>query len=71
MRFAGFDDLYEKMLALEDQQEFENGVGEAYDKIMSSFSVFQGHLRNANKAKQRQVTRMRQSKLHNAFSKTT
>jgi len=32
--FTGFDDLYEKLLALEDQlicKEFENGVGEDYE----------------------------------------
>jgi hypothetical protein len=40
------------MLALEDQllcKEFENEVGEKYDKIINSFSVFQGHLRDATK----------------------
>ena len=47
--FAGFDDLYEKMLALEDQilcKEFENEAGEKYDKIIASFSIFQGRLRD-------------------------
>lgn len=55
MPFAGFDDLYEKILALlvEDQHlciEFETGVlGEKYDKIMTSFVVFQYHLQDVAK----------------------
>jgi hypothetical protein len=41
--------FFEKMLALEDQilcKEFENEAGEKYDKMITSFSVFQGHLRD-------------------------
>jgi hypothetical protein len=63
------------MLGLEDQliyKEFENEVGEKYDKIMTSLSVFQGCLRDAtNKVKQRRVARMRKSTLHNAFTRNT
>jgi len=49
------------MLALEDQllcKEFENEVGEKYDKMITSFSVFQGRLRDALlDAKRRRVAR--------------
>jgi uncharacterized protein YutD len=73
VRFTGFDDLYEKMLALKDQllcKEFENEVGEKYDKIITSFSVFQGHLRGVtNEVKRQRVARMRQSTLHDAFAR--
>jgi hypothetical protein len=72
VRFVGFHDLYEKILAVEDQiicEEFENGAGKDYDRIVSSFSVFQGHLRHlTNKVKERRVARMRQSTLHDAWN---
>jgi hypothetical protein len=74
VRFVGFHDLYEKILAVEDQlicEEFENGAGEDYDRIVSCFSVFQGHLRHlTNKVKEQRVARMRQSTLHDAWNKT-
>jgi hypothetical protein len=44
--FTRFDDLCDKMLALEDQllcKEYENEVDEKYGKIISIFSLFQGH----------------------------
>jgi hypothetical protein len=53
------DALHEHMLVLEDRllcRGFQNKMGEDYDKIISSFSVFQGHLWDAtDKVKQRRV----------------
>lgn len=73
VHFIGLDDIYEKMLAIEDQlisKEFESTVGEDYDSILSSFSCFQSHLRGAfNKVKRKEVTRRRQLTLHDAFSR--
>ena len=44
---------------------------EDYDRIVSCFSVFQGHLRHlTNKVKEQRVARMRQSTLHDAWNKT-
>ena len=45
--FVGFDDLYNKLLDLEDQllcKDVQNEAGEAYDTLMSSFSLFQNKL---------------------------
>jgi hypothetical protein len=46
--FLGFENLYNKVLALEDQlqcKEFENEAGEQYNKIISSFAFFQDKVR--------------------------
>jgi hypothetical protein len=70
--FIGFDNLYDKMLALEDQllcKEFENEAGEHYEMLMSSFSLFQNRLRAVTMdVKRRRVTVMRQITLHDAFA---
>jgi len=45
--FVGFDDLYNKLLDLEDQllcKDVQNEAGEAYNMLMSSFSLFQNKL---------------------------
>jgi hypothetical protein len=45
--FIGFDNLYNKILALEDQllcKELENEAGEHYEMLMSSFSLFQNRV---------------------------
>ena len=70
--FVGFDDLYDKMLALEDQllcKEFENEAGEHYDMLMSSFTLFQNKVRALTMdVKRRRVAGMRQITLHDAFA---
>lgn len=57
--FLGFENLNNKVLALEDQlqcKEFENEAGEQYNNIISSFSFFQDKVRALTRdIKRRQV----------------
>jgi len=70
--FVGLAALYEHMLVLEDQllcKGFQDKMGEKYDKIISPFLVCPSHLRSATMYdKPEQVTRMRQSTLHDAWN---
>ena len=61
--FVGVNDPYDKLLDLEDQllcKDVQNEAGEAYDTLMSSFSLFQNELRS--------LTMDRQITLHDAFA---
>ena len=70
--FIGFDQLYSKVLEVEDQllcPVLQEQAGDDYDTIKTTFDSFQQKLRQvALRVKQKRMENMRQLTLHDMMS---
>ena len=70
--FHGFDQLYSKVLEVEDQllcPVLQEQAGDDYDKIKTTFESFQQKLRQVTlRVKQKRIENMRQLTLHDMMS---